>query len=408
MPNTSGEGKKKRGQFDWFLLFIVIFLLGFGLVMIYSSSSYSASLNNDGDGLFYFKKQAVSIAVGLFVMLIAACVSYKLYDRFALLIFLVAVVMIPIVKTKFGVEVNGATRWIRIYGLTVQPSEFAKLAVIIITAATVAGMSDRALASWKGIVISFVFAAILSLMVLFLTENLSSAIIIAGIAFFMYLLAAPANYRPWLLLALVVAAAVFLVLLITEGWGVKIFGADRWGELMGFRGERILAWRDPEKYADGKGFQTLQSLYGIGSGGVFGKGLGKSMQKLGFLPEAQNDMIFSIICEELGLFGGLAILLMFFMLLFRIWRISFYCKDRFGLLLLIGVFSHIAIQVIINIAVVTNLFPNTGITLPFISYGGSSVIFLMAEIGIVLNISSRLEFGGGKKNAKEGKTEGKA
>lgn len=159
----------------------------------------------------------------------------------------------------------------------------------------------------------------------------------------------------------------------------------------GFRSERILAWIDPEKYAQGKGFQTLQALYAIGSGGIWGKGLGQSMQKLEFLPEAQNDMIFSIICEELGLFGAIAVILMFTMLLWRMMVIANNAPDLFGALLVVGVMGHIAIQAILNIAVVTNTVPNTGISLPFISYGGSSVIFLLIEIGLVLNVARRIE-----------------
>ena len=154
-----------------------------------------------------------------------------------------------------------------------------------------------------------------------------------------------------------------------------------------FRGARILAWLDPEAYADGKGFQTLQALYAIGSGGILGKGLGESMQKLGFLPEAQNDMIFSIICEELGLFGAIAVILMFLLLIWRFMVIANNAPYLCGALLVEGVLGHLAIQVILNIAVVTNTIPNTGISLPFISYGGSAVLFLLIEIGMVLSVA---------------------
>ena len=155
---------------------------------------------------------------------------------------------------------------------------------------------------------------------------------------------------------------------------------------LSYRGRRVLAWLDPGAYASSIGFQTLQALYAIGSGGVFGKGLGESMQKMK-LPEAQNDMIFSIICEELGLFGAIAIMFMFFLLIWRLFVIANNTTDMFGALLVIGVMAHISIQVILNIAVVTNTIPNTGITLPFISYGGTAVIFQLAEIGIALNVA---------------------
>ena len=162
-------------------------------------------------------------------------------------------------------------------------------------------------------------------------------------------------------------------------------------EGMSFRFKRILAWLEPEKYPSDVGYQTLQSLYAIGSGGIWGKGLGQSMQKLDFIPEAQNDMIFSIICEELGLFGAFAIMLMFVMLLWRMMIIANNANDLYGSLLVIGVMGHIAIQVILNIGVVTNTIPNTGISLPFISYGGSSVLFLLAEIGLVISVASRIQ-----------------
>ena len=160
---------------------------------------------------------------------------------------------------------------------------------------------------------------------------------------------------------------------------------------MGFRSERILAWLNPEAHSSDKGFQTVQALYAIGSGGILGKGLGQSMQKLGFLPEAQNDMIFSIICEELGLFGAIAIILMFLLLIWRFMVIASNATDLFGALLVVGVMGHIAIQVILNIAVVTNTIPNTGISLPFISYGGSAVMFLLIEIGMVLSVAKGIK-----------------
>ena len=214
-------------------------------------------------------------------------------------------------------------------------------------------------------------------LVWFITENMSSAIIIFGIAFLMLFVASP-DYKPFVIIGTlgvsVVAVAIFALTQLDASQ-------------LGVRGARILAWMDPEAYASGKGFQTLQALYAIGSGGIFGKGLGQSMQKLGFLPETQNDMIFSIVCEELGLFGGIAIILMFLLLIWRFMIIANNASDLFGALLVVGVLGHIAIQVILNIAVVTNTIPNTGISLPFISYGGSSVLFLLIEIGLVLSVA---------------------
>lgn len=211
-----------------------------------------------------------------------------------------------------------------------------------------------------------------------ITNNLSSAIIVLGIAILMLFVASP-QYKPFFIIGGIGALAVIGV----------IFGVKQLQSIEGldFRFARIMAWLDPEAYASGKGFQTLQALYAIGSGGIFGKGLGQSIQKLGFLPEQQNDMIFSIICEELGLFGGIAVILIFLLLIWRLMIIANNASDLFGALLVVGVLGHIAIQVILNVAVVTNSMPNTGVSLPFISYGGSSILFLLIEMGLVMSVA---------------------
>ena len=237
-----------------------------------------------------------------------------------------------------------------------------------------------AVRSLKGFIFMVLFPMPVVLEVYLITKNLSSAIIILGISVLMVFVASP-DYKKFIIMGAAGAAAVaLLVFLIVSSGGEG-----------GFRSERIVAWLDPESQAQGKGFQTLQALYAIGSGGIWGKGLGQSMQKLSFLPEAQNDMIFSIICEELGLFGAIAIILMFIMLLWRMMVIANNASDLFGAMLVVGVMGHIAIQAILNIAVVTNTIPNTGISLPFISYGGSSVMFLLIEIGLVLSVAKRIQ-----------------
>ena len=220
----------------------------------------------------------------------------------------------------------------------------------------------------------------IALMIWKITQNMSSAIIVVGIAVLMLFVACP-DYKRFILLGLATLAGAAVVVFAV------VQMAQSQADSVNFRGARILAWLDPEAYASGKGFQTLQALYAIGSGDIFGKGLGQSMQKLGFIPEAQNDMIFSIICEELGLFGAIAIILLFLLLIWRFMIVANNAPDLFGALLVVGVMGHIAIQVILNIAVVTNTIPNTGISLPFISYGGSSVMFLLIEIGLVLSVS---------------------
>ena len=372
-------GRKRGGQqetfFDYTLLFIVLFLLGFGLVMLYSTSSYEASMEM-GDSAYYLKKQVASTVLGLIVMMVIANIPYHFWERFAFLGYVVSVVLILLVLTPLGIEANGARRWINVFGISLQPAEVAKLAMILFLASLVCKMG-RSIRTPKGCMIMLAAPLPICAEVYLVTKNLSSAIIIFGIAVLMVFVSSP-DYKKFILIGLagiaVCALAVYLI----------VNAAD--SDSLSFRGGRILAWLDPEAYADGKGFQTLQALYAIGSGGIWGKGLGQSMQKLGFLPEAQNDMIFSIICEELGLFGATAVMLLFLLLIWRFMVIANNASDLFGAMLVVGVMGHIAIQVILNIAVVTNTIPNTGISLPFISYGGSSVLFLLAEMGLVLSV----------------------
>ncbi len=376
----SGRERKSRQRqseyfFDYSLLFIVLFLIGFGLVMIYSGSSYEANLEY-GDAAYYFKKQLFSSVLGLGVMFFMALIPYHFWERFAVIGYIVSAVLILLVLTPLGRESHGARRWLYV-GMSVQPAEIAKLGMILFLASFICKMG-RKIRTLKGYVTVLAIPMPICVMVWKITDNLSSAIIIFGIAALMLFVSSP-DYKKFIVTGLVgIAGAAAVVYFI-----VNAASADS----LSFRGERVLAWLDPEAYASGKGFQTLQALYAIGSGGVFGKGLGQSMQKLGFLPEAQNDMIFSIICEELGLFGAFAIILMFMLLLWRFMVIANNATDLFGALLVVGVLGHIAIQVILNIAVVTNSMPNTGISLPFISYGGSSVMFLLIEIGLVLSVA---------------------
>ncbi|MEG1848437.1 MAG: putative peptidoglycan glycosyltransferase FtsW [Lachnospiraceae bacterium] len=378
------ERRKKRQPeyfFDYTLLFVVLFLIGFGLIMIYSTSSYEASLEYNNP-TYYLKKQAFAVVMGLIAMFVVSRIPYHFWEHFAALGYIVSVVLILLVLTPLGIESHGARRWLNL-GVSLQPAEVAKLGMILFLASLVCKIAG-AIRSKKGFFTVLLAPVPICAMVYLITDNLSSAIIIFGIAVLMLFVASP-DYKKFILMALVLIAIVVLgILALTK--------AGDGSGLGGFRGERILAWLDPEAYASGKGFQTLQALYAIGSGGIFGKGLGQSMQKLGFLPEAQNDMIFSIICEELGLFGAIAIILLFLLLIWRFMIIANNAPDLFGALLVVGVLGHLSIQVILNIAVVTNTIPNTGISLPFISYGGSSVMFLLIEIGLVLSVARGIRF----------------
>ena len=370
-----GARKNQESFSDYTLLFIVLFLLAFGLVMLYSTSAYDANLTYN-DSTYLFRKQIFSTLAGLVVLFIVSHLPYHLWERFAVIGYGVSVALVLLI-IPFGIEANGAKRWLRVFGISLQPAEVAKLAMILFLAYLICKMG-RNIRTMKGFLVVLGAAAPISGLIYVITRNLSSAIIIMGIAVVMLFVACP-DYKRFIILGLIgiagVAGIVFLIVKMSES-----------GSVGSFRGERILAWLDPEAYASGKGFQTLQALYAIGSGGILGKGLGQSMQKLGFLPEAQNDMIFSIICEELGLFGAIAVLMMFILLIWRCMIIANNAPDLFGALLVVGVMGHIAIQVILNVAVVTNTIPNTGISLPFISYGGSAVMFLLAEIGIVFSV----------------------
>ncbi len=367
---------------DYSLIFLILFLLAFGLVMLYSTSSYEAATEY-GDSAYYLKRQMFFSVLGLVWMIAVSQIPYTFWKRIAVLGYFASIALIALV-IPYGISANGAKRWLKVPGvpMNLQPAEVAKVAIIIFSAILIERLGRKNLMTLRGFITPMIPAAIVAVMLWQITDNLSSAIIIIAIVTGMLFVACP-DYKRFVVLAVIVfAAAVAAVLFI-------VYSADQTS--LDFRGERILAWLNPEQYASGKGYQTLQALYAIGSGGFFGKGLGQSMQKLGFIPEAQNDMIFSIICEELGLFGAFCVLLTFILLLWRFMLIANNADDFYGAMLVVGVISHIAVQVILNIAVVTNTIPNTGVSLPFISYGGSSIFFLLTEIGIVLSVAKGIE-----------------
>lgn len=376
---------KHKPYVDYTLIYILLLLLGFGLIMVYSTSSYTASITQatGNDPYYFLRKQANATIIGLILMVIVSFIPHRVYTRFANLAMYVSIVLIFLILTPLGYEANGAKRWIRIGGISLQPAEVAKVAVILYMTVTIVKNKDM-FDDIKSIIKNTLLPIISCLLVFLLTRNLSSAIIIAAICIIM-MYVVDKNTKRYLIgavaLGCIAVIAIIVALSIPDSPDV------------GFRMSRIKAWRNPEAYSDTIGYQTLQSLYAIGSGGFFGKGLGQSSQKLGFIPEAQNDMIFSIICEELGLFGGVCVIAMFIVLLYRMWIIANSAPDMYGMLLVTGVMAHIAVQVVLNIAVVTNVIPNTGISLPFISYGGSSVMFLLAEMGMVIGVARSIDFG---------------
>ena len=375
--------KKKEhsiAYFDYSLLAILICLICFGLVMLYSTSSYSAMMKQNGDSLFYFKRQVLFCIVGLIGMWIVSRIDYHWYFERSKFFYFISIFMMFLVKTPLGKEVNGAKRWIKLpFEQQLQPAEIAKIAIILFIPALICTMG-REIKTLEGIVKVLAWGAFSAAVVFIITENLSTAIIVMGITCIMIFVVHPKTR-----IFIIIAVGIILIGIV----GARVLGMAM--ETSGnFRLRRILVWLNPEKYASEGGYQIMQALYAIGSGGFFGKGLGNSAQKM-IIPEVQNDMILSIICEELGVFGAIMVLILFGMLLYRLLFIAQNAPDLYGSLVVSGIFAHIALQVILNVMVVINCIPTTGITLPFISYGGTSVLFLMAEMGLALGVSSKIK-----------------
>ncbi len=372
MGRRNNTRQKKIKYCDYSLLFLVIFLLGFGLVMLYSVSAYNAQ-NDYADALYYVKKQGLAVALGLMAMMVISRIDYHYWIHFGWLAYALAFGLCILVLFV-GNESHGSSRWLQLGPLNFQPSELAKLATILFLAGIVCRI-PRKISKFSNLL--KVMAMVAPIFAVVAYKNLSTAIIIMGIAIVVVFVASPKTMQ------FIIMGAVG----IAGGGVLFIFAAS-------YRMDRIMIWLHPESDPIGDGFQILQGLYAIGSGGLFGKGLGQSMQKLGFLPEAQNDMVFSIVCEELGLFGAVCVILLFLLVIWRLMVIANNAADLYGALIVTGIMAHIAIQVILNIAVVTNTIPNTGVTLPFISYGGTATSFLLAEMGLALSVSRGIRLEG--------------
>lgn len=384
IPEVKPAEKKKHktDYYDYSLVAVIILLTCFGLIMLYSTSSYMAEVDY-GDDMYYFKKQGLISAVSIIGAIAISYIDYHILNKLVGVLYIAAMGLMAMVRTPLGITANGARRWLGYGSIRFQPSELAKIAVIVCIPYMVIYMGRR-IKTLKGTLLLFAMGGGLAAGAYLFTDNLSTAIIIFAITCGLIFVAHPQT-RPFLILAaLVVVAAIAFVIFLNSTMETS----------SSFRLRRILVWLHPEDYADGDGYQTIQALYAIGSGGLLGRGLGNSIQKLGSVPEAQNDMIFSIVCEELGIVGGIIVLLLFAYLLYRLFFIAQNAPDLFGSLMVTGIFIHIALQVILNIAVVVNLMPNTGVTLPFISYGGTSIVFLMAEMGLALSVARQIKFEG--------------
>lgn len=372
------QGKKRKfhSYFDYSLLFLTLFLVCFGLVMIYSTSSFNAARELD-DPAYYLKRQGIFAVLGAIVMIIVSQIDYRIYIRKLPIIRIKPVyllyilcMLLQVYVLIFGREINGSKRWIDLGPLgSFQPSELSKIAVILFTAYII-HVAPRKLDKFRGFLRVAFFLA--PLIVLVLIPNFSTALVMSAIMVAICFVASRKK------LYFIVTGLIGAVL-----GSIFIFGVD-------YRSTRIEVWKNVESHP--KGYQILQGLYAIASGGIFGKGLGQSMQKLGFIPESHNDMIFSVVCEELGLFGAVSVILLFFLVIWRLFVIAINAPDLYGGLIATGVLTHIAVQVLLNVAVVTNSIPSTGIPLPFISYGGSSLVVLLFEMGIALSVSNQIRY----------------
>lgn len=373
--DTAARKKKKllRGGFDLPLFVIVMILLMFGLVMMFSASYADAYYYHNGDSFFYIKKQALWAAMGVAVMLLTASLDYHLLHKLAWPVMGLSYALLVLVL--FMSPINGVRRWIVFGPINLQPSEVAKFAVILLFSHLIAitsGKKKNLMGTFRYGVLPFllVLGSIAVLMVL--EPHLSGTIIIMLIGFILMFVGGTAVR--WFIGGGSLAVVALLAL---------VLGTD----FIKYAKGRLVYWLDPFKDPLKGGWQTIQSLYAIGSGGIMGLGLGQSRQKFLYISEPQNDFVFPIVCEELGLVGAVIVIVLFALLVWRGYVVAMRSPDKFGSLLSVGLITQVGLQAVLNIAVVTNTVPNTGISLPFFSYGGSSLVMLLFEMGLVLSVS---------------------
>ncbi len=368
--SSAPENNRRRG-FDWPFFLLVLLLLTVGVVMVLSASYprayYDPGHVTGGRPAYYFVRQLLFAALGLGALWLASRFPMGFYRRCAFP-FLGLTVLLLLLVPFVGVRANGARRWLGIGGLTLQPSELAKLAVILSFAVLICRFRGRMRSFRWGVL---PFAGILAVLIglLVLEPHFSASIILIAIAGAMLFLGG-------------LGLGWFIAAFTAAGAGIGVLLA-----FFPYASSRIVTWRDPFSTASDEGYQIVQSLYTIGSGGLSGLGLGGSRQKFLYLPEEHNDFIFSVVCEELGFLGAALILLLFALLILRGYWIALHCRDRFSCLVCAGITTLLAIQTFLNVAVVTNLLPCTGISLPFFSYGGTALLIQLGEMGIVLSAS---------------------
>ena len=362
---------KNEGKIDVTFLSVVLILLTVGLVMLFSAS-YAYSLEYYGNSYRFITRQALFAAGGVAAMLVISKIDYHFWRKFSWPFFAVVLAMLAVLliipPMVSGMEVK---RWIVLGPVNFQPSELAKFAIILLFSSLIA-KNYKAMDKFSFIGFLVALLGITCLLVI-LEPHLSATVLIGCIG--IVLMFVGGLSKKYILLGIGLVAVAVTVVAVT---GVVGYGSDR-----------VKYWLDPWQDPTGEGFQTIQSLLAIGSGGILGRGIGQSRQKYLWVPEPHNDFIFSIVCEELGLIGALVIIILFCLLIWRGFTIAMHAKDKFGSLMALGLTFQVGLQAMLNIWVVTNTIPNTGISLPFFSYGGTSLLILLAEMGIVLNISKQ-------------------
>ncbi|MCL2076796.1 MAG: putative lipid II flippase FtsW [Oscillospiraceae bacterium] len=374
-PVKVKKQRERLAKFDYPFFTIVIVLMAFGIVMMFSAS-YATSFRRFGDSYYYVYRQLAFIGLGLVAMLILSVTDYHvMLNKHIIKIGVIILAALMLLVTFAGTGQAGAGRWLEFGGISIQPSEILKFALIVIFA-YLAHTKHARIKEFKHGFLPFMVVLLTACGLMFAQRHLSGTIIIFAIGLIMMFVGdCKVSHIVVMVLSFAVLGALGLM-------AMKAIGYD-------YFTERIIGWQNPEADIRGFTFQTYQSLITIGSGGFFGLGLGNSRQKYSYLPESHNDFIFSIICEELGFVGAVLVILLFVLFVFRGFYIAVRARDKFGMMLAVGITSHLGIQALLNIGVVTNSLPNTGISLPFFSYGGSALVMQLAEIGVVLNISRK-------------------
>lgn len=364
------EPRKRRGKIDIPFLVITLVLLTIGLVMLFSAS-YAYAFYNKGNSFYYIERQLLFAVMGIAAMLVVSQINYKILQKYSLLLYAAAIVLLII--ALFMRDERGFARWIYIGSFSFQPSEIAKFAIIVLFAHFATTNAGKMKTFKYGVLPFAVCLGVVALLII-AEKHLSGTIIIGALGIAMMWFGGT-RLRYFGMLIGIGAAAVAIILIVPS--------------FMEYATNRVTMWRDPYVDAQGEGYQTIQALIAIGSGGLWGTGLGNSRQKYLYIPAPQNDFIFAVVCEELGFIGATIVLLIFALLIWRGYTIAMNCPDRFGSLLAAGCVTHIGMQVLLNIAVVTNTIPNTGISLPLFSYGGSALMMTLGELGVVLSVSKK-------------------